>query len=100
MPPMKLTHFRNARGLSQRELAAMIGMDAATVNRAEKMSPSTKLATYVKCAEALGVSLSDIFCENRSAIEADLLAAFRQIPTERHQELLGLIRLAASHRSE
>lgn len=97
---MKLTHLRNTRGLTQRELAAMIDMDAATVNRAEKMAPSTKLATYVKCAEVLGVTLSDIFCEDRNAIEAELVAAFRAIPQERHQELLGLIRLAASHRSE
>lgn len=100
MRAMKLTHIRNTRGLTQRELAAMIGMDAATVNRAEKMAPTTKLATYVKCAEALGVTLSDIFCENRSVIETELLAAFRAIPPERHQELLGLIQLAASHRSE
>ena len=97
MRPMKLAQIRNARGLKQRDLAEMIGMDAATITRAEHMAPTAKLATYQKCADALGVTLADLFCEDRTAIEADLLEAFRRIPADRHLELLGLIRLAASH---
>jgi len=95
MQRMRLAEIRNQRGLRQRDLADLIGMDAATVNRAEKMAKTAKLETYQKCAAALGVSLSDIFCEERPAIEAELLRAFRGIPKARHEELLGLIRLAA-----
>lgn len=94
---MNLARIRQERGLSQRALADMIGMDPATVNRAEKMAATAKLSTYVACAKALGVTLSDIFGEYRSPREAALLEAFRRIPEERHDELLGLIRLAASH---
>lgn len=90
---MNLTRIREARGLSQRALADMIGMDAATVNRAEKMHHSAKLATYIMCAEALGVTLADIFGDDRSAIEAELVKAFRQVPPERHDELLAMLRL-------
>lgn len=95
---MKLTEIRKRRGLSQRALADMIGMDAATVNRAEAMSPTAKLETYKKCADALGVSLADIFDDSRSELEADLIRAFRQIPADRHAELLGLIRMAAGRK--
>lgn len=90
---MNLTKIREARGLSQRALADMIGMDAATVNRAEKMHHTAKLATYILCAEALGVTLSDIFGDDRTAIEQELLRAFRRVPAERHDELLALVRL-------
>jgi len=93
---MNLTRIRDAKGLSQRALAEMIGMDAATVNRAEKMHPSAKLATYILCAEALGVTLADIFADDRSSLELELLKAFRQVPPSRHDELLAMIRLVRS----
>lgn len=90
---MNLTRIREAKGLTQRALAEMIGMDAATVNRAEKMHHTAKLATYALCAQALDVTLADIFADDRSALEAELLAAFRRVPSSRHEELLAMIRL-------
>ena len=90
---MNLTKIRKARGLTQRALAEMIGMDAATVNRAEKTDGTAKLATYILCAEALGVTLADIFADDRSALEAELVQAFRQIPPDRHGELLAMLRM-------
>lgn len=90
---MNLARIRRDRGLSQAALGEMIGMDAATVNRAEKMHPSAKLATYQLCADALGVTLADIFAEDRTALETALLKAFRQVPESRHDELLAMIRL-------
>lgn len=90
---MNLTTLRKAKGLSQRALAEMIGMDASTVNRAEKMDPTAKLATYLLCAEALGVTLADIFGEDRSALEMELVKAFRRVPPQKHSDLLAMIRL-------
>ncbi len=91
---MKLAQIRTLRGLTQRNLGEMIGMDAATVQRAEVGAPSAKLETYRKCAEVLGVTLSDIFCDDMSSIERELINVFRQIPESKHQQLLGLLKLA------
>lgn len=93
---MNLAAIRRMRGLSQRALGEMIGKDAATINRAEAMHRSATLLTYQKCAEALGVTLADLFTDERSAIEAELVRVFRRIPEDRYQELLGLLRLAES----
>lgn len=91
---MNLTRIREAKGLTQRALGDLVGVDASTINRAEKMHSSAKLHTYVMCAEALGVSLADLFADDRSALEAELVAAFRKIPPARHAELLAMLRLA------
>lgn len=91
---MRLAEIRKAKGLRAADLAEMIGVDAATISRAESMHPSAKLATYAKCAEALGVSIADIFADNRSEIENRLIAAFRAIPPSKHQQLVSLIELA------
>lgn len=93
---MNLAKIRKARKLSQRDLAAMIDVDAATVNRAEAMADSAMLKTYTKCAEALGVTLVDIFGDERTATELALLRAFRKIPADQHQRILGLLELAES----
>lgn len=90
---MNLTKLRNARGLSQKALADMIGMDAATINRAEKMHPSAKLTTYVACAEALGVTLEDIFGPDFSAMELKIIEAFRSMPESKREQVAGLLDL-------
>lgn len=91
---MNLARIRELRGLTQRDLAEMIGMNAATIQRAEVGAPSAKLETYKKCAAALNVSLSDIFCDDMTVIERELIAVFRRIPTAKHEQLLGLLQLA------
>ena len=96
---MHLARLRNARGLSQRDLADMIGMDAATVQRAETMHPSAKLATYKLCAAALKVPLEAIFCAGALSDEEELaLALYRRIPEGRRSSLLELFRLAETPR--
>jgi transcriptional regulator with XRE-family HTH domain len=90
---MRLKELRELRGLTQRDLAEMIGMDAATVNRAEKMAHTAKLATYRKCASALGVSLADIFTEDFSPLERDLVQLFRGASQETREHLVGLLRV-------
>lgn len=65
---MNLTGIRRERGLTQRALGELIGIDAATINRAEKMDQTAKLATYIRCADALGVTLADLFADDRTAM--------------------------------
>jgi transcriptional regulator with XRE-family HTH domain len=94
---MKLARLREKRGLNQRELAEMIGMSAATVQRAEVGEPSAKLETYKKCAEALDVTLADIFSDDLSEAERELVTVFRRIPKGQHDQILGLLRLAQAN---
>ena len=91
---MNLARIRELRGLTQRDLAEMIGMNAATIQRAEVGAPSAKLETYKKCAKALNITLSDIFSDDMTVLERELIAVFRRIPESKHEQLLGLLRLA------
>ncbi|WP_322890014.1 MULTISPECIES: helix-turn-helix transcriptional regulator [unclassified Yoonia] len=91
---MNLARIRELRGLTQRELGEMVGLSAATIQRAEVGAATAKLETYKKCAEALKVSLSDIFSEDMTPVERELIQIFRQIPASKHAQLLGLLELA------
>lgn len=91
---MNLARIRKAKGLSLEALGEMIGMDPSTVHRAEKMHPTAKLETYRRCAEALGVTLSDLFCAPLSPVEQELIDAFRAVPEDRRGIFRELVSLA------
>jgi transcriptional regulator with XRE-family HTH domain len=93
---MGMKEIRKRKGLTQRDLAEMIHMDHATVNRAEKRAVSAKLATYIKLAKVLNVTLAELFMDDRTAIEADLVAAFRNVPPDRRAEWVQVLRLASA----
>ena len=94
MQLMNLARIRKAKGLSLEALGEMIGMDPSTVHRAEKMHPTAKLETYRRCAEALGVTLSDLFCAPLSPVEQELIDAFRAVPEDRRGIFRELVSLA------
>lgn len=85
---MRLKEIREGKGLSQRDLAAMIGVDASTIHRAEKMAPTAKLSTYKLCAEALDVTLEDIFADDRTAVEDALIRHFRRSTPQSQETFL------------
>jgi transcriptional regulator with XRE-family HTH domain len=93
---MGMKEIRKSRGLTQRDLADMIHMDHATVNRAERRASSAKLATYIKLARVLNVTLADLFADDRTSVEADLVAAFRNLPPDRRAEWVQVLRLASA----
>ncbi|SDI96215.1 hypothetical protein SAMN04487993_1013131 [Salipiger marinus] len=51
------------------------------------------MATYLQYASALNLELRDLFSEDVSEVEIDLLRAFRRIPESKRPELLALLRL-------
>ena len=51
---------RLKRGLSQTELAAMIGTDQAAISRIENGGCGGGIASYIKIADALGVKLGSL----------------------------------------
>jgi transcriptional regulator with XRE-family HTH domain len=93
---MQMANIRKLRNLSQRALADLVGVDASTIQRAEAMADSAMLKTYKMAAQALGVTLSDLFSEQRTASEQGLLEVFRRIPESRHRELVRLLEIAAT----
>lgn len=91
--PMNLAKIRATRGLTLEQLGDMIGLSASTVQRAEIMHPTAKLETYTKCAAALGVTLADIFCDERTGAEAAIIGAIRGLSDDRRDILLGMLRV-------
>ena len=57
----RIKHYRSERGLTQAELAALVGVTRKTVNTVENgiFTPSALLA--IKLAQALGVSVEKLF---------------------------------------
>jgi hypothetical protein len=62
----------------------------------QKWEPNVEiepLGTYKRCADILGVSLSDIFSD-RSATEDRLVEVFRRISPQKHEQLMSILEVA------
>jgi transcriptional regulator with XRE-family HTH domain len=59
----RIKHFRAAKNLSQKELAASIGMDQAQYSRMESGKVEPTLSSLEKIAEALGIKIAELFDE-------------------------------------
>jgi len=97
---MNLTKIRNARGLSLKDLGDMIDMDPSTIQRAETMHKSAKMATYVACAKALDVPLASLFMEDLSPSEVRIIEAFRSRSDAQRARMAELLDLIANPLSQ
>ncbi len=95
VPPMRLAELRKRRGWTQVELAERAGCEQPTVSRAEKGSEAVTLRQLRQLADALGVTLADLFLDDRDAAENTLVRAFRGLPPDRRQGWLDLARTLA-----
>jgi len=59
---MTLKEFREEKGMSQTELASLVGLKQTTISQYEKGSRKPDLARAKKLSDALGISLDDFFC--------------------------------------
>ncbi len=59
----RLRFYRVSRQWSQKELARRSRIAAEQINRYEKEHTQPRVATIVRLARALGVSLSDLLCD-------------------------------------
>lgn len=91
---MQLANIRKQQNLSLKDLGEMVGLDASTIQRAETMHHSAKLATYKLCASALGVDLTDLFSDDRTAQELAILRVFRQARPEQRERMVQMLELA------
>jgi transcriptional regulator with XRE-family HTH domain len=93
---MKIREIRSAKGVTQEDLAAALDVPQSAIPRAERLVEGTPIRTYIKIAEVLGVTLADLFSEDRAAEEQLLLAAFRRLPADRRQGWLDMATAIAS----
>lgn len=61
---------RNAAGLSQRELARILGRTPTSIHKIERGSQGTDLSELLDIAVALGVKLEDIAAEFSATAQA------------------------------
>jgi transcriptional regulator with XRE-family HTH domain len=95
---MRVAQIRKAKGLSQSELASMIGVEQPTISRIEKGSDGVTLRLLNQVAEALGVETASLFIDSRVEGEEVILRAFRSMTAERQQGWLDLAVVAMQGR--
>jgi transcriptional regulator with XRE-family HTH domain len=91
---MRIREIRKARGLSQVQLAEMAGVEQPTISRIEKGEDGVTLRLLRQTAAALGVSIAELFSDERTAAEQTLVQLFRNLPPERQQ---GWLEMAMAH---
>lgn len=65
----QLVHYRKSKGMSQEELAALVGVSRQAVSKWETEEALPDLNKAIALAEALGVSL-DALCGNETAVSS------------------------------
>lgn len=61
--PLRVKELREARDISQTRLAGISGLNPTTVNQIEQGTRQPSARTLAKLADALGVSVRDLFEE-------------------------------------
>ena len=87
---MNIANLRRMRGLNQTEFAELAGISQALVSRAENGEDGVTLRQFKAIAEALRVPLSDLFEEDRTKTENELMDLFRRLPKDRQQVWLEM----------
>jgi len=90
---MRAAQIRRQLGLTQAELAQMIGVEQPTISRLEAGSDAVTLRLLKQVAEALHVSVAELFLDEREAQEQALLDVYRALSPERQQGWIDLARV-------
>lgn len=92
---MNIEKIRRLRGLNQTELAEMANLSQPAISRAEKGADGVTLRQFRAISGALKVPLADLFQEDRSRKENELLDSFRQLGPDRQALWLEMSRTFA-----
>lgn len=90
-----IRHYRKLRGLTQVQLAELVGIEQPHMSRLENGDEGPPLALFRRVAEALGVPLPDLLSLGRDQAELHLLEIFRRLPPDRKAGWLDMARVAA-----
>ena len=95
----RIRALRDARDISQQQLAEQVGLQPQALSRVETGARGLSLANLVLIAEALGVPLGELVDPDRPESEAslsdqerELVARFREVPKDRRALGLRLVR--------
>lgn len=67
----KIKGIREAKGLSQKQVITAIGMGAAQYSRIETGKTEPSLGSLEKIAQALGITLAELFADNEQLTEVN-----------------------------
>ena len=82
---MNMENLRRSRNLNQAELAEMAGVTQPTISRAERGDEGVTLEKFKSIATALNVPLAELFLEDRTRSENELVDMFRRLPSDRQR---------------
>jgi transcriptional regulator with XRE-family HTH domain len=86
-----IARIRKLRGWTQEELGLEIGVNQATISKAEKGEGGTSLKTYQAIASALDTPLHILFSPEMTSVELKLISVFRELDDDRKQGWLDMI---------
>lgn len=87
---MRCAELRRARGLTQLDLAERVGVEQPTISRLERGNDAVTLRLLRDVAQALGVTVADLFLEERTPEEQEIVEAFRLLSEERQKGWLDM----------
>lgn len=103
----KIKNARLARGLTQEELGAILGVQKSAIAKYENgRVVNIKRSTLIKISDALGISPSELIFENNvpSSVKVELsegekilLDLFRRVPEEQQTLVLQMIRAVSGN---
>lgn len=88
-----IAHYRKLRGLSQGDLAEIVGLRQPHISRIEKAGDEAEgvpVKVYRAIAKALDVALSDLFSDEMAPAELALIEAFRGSEEKERRMMLAL----------
>lgn len=88
-----LARLRKLKGWTQTDLALEVGVNQATISKAEKGDGGVSLSTYRSIAESLGVPVYQLFMDDAEVAEIRLLEVFRSLPEARQRGWLDTLDL-------
>ena len=95
-----IAHYRKLRGLTQADLADMVGIKQPHISRIEKGDEGPPLSLFRAIAESLDVQLSDLFSEEMTKAEMELLSGFRRLPRNLQDGWVSMAQAAAQPQTE
>jgi len=87
--PEKLSKLRNARGITQEQMAQMIGVGIAQVRRYEKGKSSPTLDVIKNIAKTLGISADELLFDKGEDVAASRIMDKRLLEQFESVSLLG-----------
>ena len=102
---VSLKRLREQRGLTQEQLAEMIGKTGDGISQMERGVIAPSFETLELLAKALGVSVRDLFgvdeaetSPKRARLLADLMDSIRDMPMDDLEMVVKQVGLVAEHR--